>query len=108
MIAKNSAGLYPWSKDLEASSDVRLKEHEGFAMLLGWLEKFVAGSGLPHGREACERFWKEQIRAKPREKWQLDQWGAAMRWPVSAALRRGKYFSLARSVASRMSCLSDS
>ena len=33
-------------------------------------------------REACERFWKEQVRAKPREKWQLDQWGAAMRWYV--------------------------
>ncbi len=51
-------------------------------MLLGWLEKFTAGSGLSPGREACERFWKEQIRAKPREKWQLEQWGAAMRWYV--------------------------
>lgn len=69
MITKNSSGLYPWSKDLEASTDVRLREREGFAMLLGWLEKFVAGSGLSPGREACERFWKEQIRAKPREKW---------------------------------------
>ena len=56
MVAKNSAGLYPWSKDLEASSDVRLKELEGFAMLPDWLEKFVAGSGLAHGREACERW----------------------------------------------------
>ena len=49
---------------------------------MGWLEKFVAGSGLSPSREACERFWKEQVRAKPREKWQLDQWGAAMRWYV--------------------------
>ena len=80
MIARNSAGLYPWSKDLEASSDVRLKELEGFAMLLGWLDKFVAGSGSSPGREVCERFWREQVRSKPREKWQLDQWGAAMRW----------------------------
>ena len=63
MITRNSAGLYPWSKDLEASSDVRLREREGFAMLLGWLEKFIAGSGLSPGREACERFGKEQIRA---------------------------------------------
>ena len=77
---ENSAGLYPWSKDLDASSDVRLREREGFAMLLGWLEKFVVGSGLAPGRDACERFWKEQVRAKPREKWQLDQWGAAIRW----------------------------
>ena len=82
MITRNSAGLYPWSKDLEASSNVRLREREGFAMLLGWLEKFIAGSGLSPGREACERFWKEQIRAKPREKWQVDQWAAAMRWYV--------------------------
>jgi hypothetical protein len=49
---------------------------------VGWLEKFVAGSGLSPSREACERFWKEQVRAKPRGKWQLDQWGAAMRWYV--------------------------
>jgi len=48
--------------------------------LLGWLEKFAVGCGLSPGREACERFWKEQIRSKPREKWQLEQWGAAMRW----------------------------
>ena len=82
MITKSSPGLYPWSRDLEASSDVRLREREGFAMLLGWLEKFFSGNSLPPSREACERFWKEQIRAKPREKWQLDQWGAAMRWYV--------------------------
>ncbi|WP_423912668.1 integron integrase, partial [Flavobacterium sp.] len=82
MITKSSPGLYAWSKDLDASSDVLLREREGFAMLLGWLEKFVAGSGLASGRQACERFWKEQVLAKPREKWQLDQWGAAMRWYV--------------------------
>jgi hypothetical protein len=61
MITRNSAGLYPWSKDLEASSDVRLREREGFAMLLGWLDKFVAGSGSSPGREVCERFWKEHV-----------------------------------------------
>ncbi len=82
MITKNSAGLYPWPKVLEASSDVHLRDREGFAMLMGWLEKFTARKGLTPGREACERFWREQIRAKPREKWQLDQWGAAMRWYV--------------------------
>jgi len=82
MMIKNCGGLYPWTKDLEASTDVRLKEREGFAMLLGWLEKFIASRGLSPGRDACERFWKEQIRAKLREKWQLEQWGAAMRWYV--------------------------
>jgi integron integrase len=80
MITKNSPGLYPWSKDLEASCDVRLRERESFAMLFGWLEKFVTGKGLSPGRPACERFWKEQVVCKPRERWQLDQWGAALRW----------------------------
>lgn len=59
MITQKPAGLYPWSKDLEASTDVPLREREGFAMLLGWLEKFVVGSDLLPGREACVRFWKE-------------------------------------------------
>lgn len=68
-----------WSKDFEVSSDVRLKEREGFAMLLGWLEKFVAACGLSSGREACQRFCKEEVRAKPQKKWHLDQWGGRPR-----------------------------
>lgn len=80
MITKNSTGLYPWSKDLEASGDVLQRERDSFAMLLGWLEKFIAGQGLCPGRGACERFWKEQVKSKPREKWQIEQWGAAIRW----------------------------
>jgi hypothetical protein len=60
MITKNSPGLYPWSKDLEASSDVRLRERDSFAMLFGWLEKFVAMHGLIPGRMACERFWSRK------------------------------------------------
>jgi hypothetical protein len=55
ILTKNSPGLYPWSKDLEASCDVRLRERKSFAMLFGWLEKFVTGQGLAPGRSACER-----------------------------------------------------
>ena len=80
MIAKVPPGLFAWSKDLEGSSDVRLREMEGFAMLLGWLEKFVVCHSLVAGREACTRFWREQVMAKPRDPWQLEQWGAAIRW----------------------------
>lgn len=80
MTTQAPSGLYPWSCDLEASSDVRLRERPSFAMLLGWLAKFVAGNGLPPGREACARFWKEQVLGKPREGWQIEQWGAAIRW----------------------------
>jgi integron integrase len=80
MITRNPPGLYPWSKDLEASSDVRVRERESFAMLLGWMEKFVAGKALCPGRAVCARFWKDQVQAKPREAWQIEQWGAAIRW----------------------------
>jgi hypothetical protein len=74
------SGLYAWSIDLEASSDVRLREVPAFAMLLGWLEKFVCGQGLRPGRDACALFWKEAVQSRTRENWQLEQWGAAIRW----------------------------
>jgi integron integrase len=80
MVTKNLPGLYPWSKDLEASSDVLQRERTAFAMLLGWLEKFVYGKGLHPGREACQRFWKESVMVRTREGWQVEQWGAAIRW----------------------------
>ena len=80
MKTQATSGLYPWSKDLEASSDVRQREVAAFAMLLGWLEKFVCGKGLHPGREACQRFWRESVLARTREGWQLEQWGAAIRW----------------------------
>ncbi len=80
MVTQVSSALYPWSKDLEASSDVRQREQAALAMLLGWMEKFVCGKGLRPGRAACERFWKEAVMARGREAWQIEQWGAAIRW----------------------------
>jgi integron integrase len=80
MSTQTASGLYPWSKDLEASSDVRQREAPAFAMLLGWMEKFISGQGLRPGREACQRFWKESVMVRNREAWQIEQWGAAIRW----------------------------
>lgn len=74
------AGLYAWTCDLEASRDVREKDLAAFAMVLGWLERFRSHIGLAAGREACTRFWKEQVLAKPRESWQMEQWAVAIRW----------------------------
>lgn len=74
------SGLYPWTKDLEGSIDVRAREKAAFAMLLGWLDKFLCSNGLRPGKGACDRFWKESIKAKLRESWQLEQWAAAIRW----------------------------
>ncbi len=98
MIAQVSAALYPWSKDLEASSDVRQREQAAFAMLLGWMEKFVCGKGLQPGRAACERFWKESVMARGREAWQIEQW-ALLRCatPWQALARSGVLRRLVRS-----------
>jgi integron integrase len=79
-IANVSSGLYPWSKDLEQSCDVGLREKPSFAMLLGWMEKFVCSTGMCPGRKACERFWREGVMVRHREAWQIEQWGAAIRW----------------------------
>jgi len=73
-------GLYAWTADLEASRDVGEKDQASFAMVLGWMERFRSHVGLAAGREACARFWKEQVLAKPREKWQTEQWAMAIRW----------------------------
>ena len=78
--SQSSVGLYPWSGDLDGSCDVRMRERAAFAMLLGWLEKFVCDKGLQPGRAACERFWKEAVMGRGREAWQIEQWGAAIRW----------------------------
>jgi hypothetical protein len=77
MTAQSPSALYPWTKDLEASSDVRQRELAAFAMLLGWMEKFVCGKGLHPGREACQRFWKEAVMVRNRDAWQVEQWDIA-------------------------------
>jgi integron integrase len=80
MNAMTSQGLFAWSADLEASRDVSFRERDGFAMLLGWLEKFRSREELEPSRSTCERFWREQVMQKPREEWQLGQWSAAISW----------------------------
>ena len=80
VAAPGSTGLYAWACDLEASRDVAEKDQASFAMVLGWMERFRAYIGLEAGREACARFWKEQVKTKPRENWQTEQWAVAIRW----------------------------
>ena len=57
-----------------------MHEKPHFAMLLGWMEKFVCSNGLQPGRESCTRFWREGVMVRHREAWQIEQWGAASRW----------------------------
>ena len=65
---------------MEASRDVNDRERAAFEMLLGWFERFRVNLGMPAGRDACTRFWKESVLAKPREPWQTEQWAMAIRW----------------------------
>ncbi len=71
---------HPWSGDLAASRDLKRNEKAGFALILGWHEKWRVSQGLPSGREAAATFWKVKVRAKEREPWQLEQWAEAFRW----------------------------
>jgi len=97
-----AAGLYPWSRDLEGSIDVRTEERAGFAMLLGWFDKFLCANGLEPDRGACERFWKEAVKARVRENWQLEQWGAALRWYLRWLENRQAKGGEVRSLAKRV------
>jgi hypothetical protein len=49
-------------------------------MVVGWYLKWIEGRDLLPGRESAVRFWRESVRAKKREEWQLEQWAAAMEW----------------------------
>jgi hypothetical protein len=64
MNSQSTASLYAWSQDLEFSRDVGPREKAPYGMLLGWLERFRLNQGLPAGREACTRFWKEAVRLR--------------------------------------------
>jgi hypothetical protein len=51
-------------------------------LVLEWFENYRLRCDLDANREAAVRFWKEEVlRAdRSREKWQLEQWGDAMKW----------------------------
>lgn len=69
-----------WRADMEASRDLSKDEKLGFGLLCGWFENWRLRSGKSPGRESAREFWRDQVLAKPRENWQLDQWAQGMRW----------------------------
>lgn len=71
---------FDWRADLESSRDLSDCEKRGFEMVLVWFEGWRVSKQLPTGRDAAARFWKEQVKSKEREAWQLDQWAIAFRW----------------------------
>jgi hypothetical protein len=49
-------------------------------MVVGWYLKWSEGKDLLPGRASAVRFWREGVRSKRREEWQLEQWAGAMEW----------------------------
>jgi integron integrase len=80
MNAQKPAVVYAWGQDLEASRDVNERQRDAFGMVLGWLENWRVRLGIEPGRASCIRFWREQVMAKVREPWQLEQWSSAILW----------------------------
>jgi len=71
-----------WRKDLAGFRGLSESERCGFLLVLEWFENYRLRCDLVANREAAVRFWKEEVlrEDRPREKWQLEQWGDAMQW----------------------------
>ena len=69
-----------WCEDLKRARNVPNSHKQGYEMLLSWFEKWRVSRRLPPGKEAARAFWRHQVKAKPREAWQLEQWTAAFGW----------------------------
>jgi integron integrase len=67
------------------------------------MEKFVCSKGLQPGRQACERFWREGVMVRHREAWQIEQWGAAIRWYLRWLENQVAVGAEVRSLAQRVS-----
>lgn len=69
-----------WQEDLMASRDLSDRDKQGYGMVIGWFDSWRLKQELPLGREAAVVFWKNQVTAKPRKDWQMQQWAEGMRW----------------------------
>lgn len=69
-----------WRDDLKLARNVPDSHRQGYDMLLSWFDQWRISRHLPHGREAARAFWRQQVKSKPREAWQLEQWTAAFGW----------------------------
>ena len=90
MIANQatSTGRNPrwcWRKDLAGFRGLTDMERSGFLLVLEWFENFRMRHELEAGREAAKAFWKTEVLREDRErkKWQLEQWGDALKWYLS-------------------------
>lgn len=68
-----------WRKDLADFRNLSDRERAGFLLVLEWFENFRLRHDLEANREAAKIFWRTEVirEDRPREPWQLDQWGDA-------------------------------
>jgi integron integrase len=71
-----------WRKDLAEFRGLTDRERTGFLLVLEWFENFRLRRELPADRDAARAFWKSEVirEDRPREEWQLEQWGDAIQW----------------------------
>lgn len=71
-----------WRKDLSEFRNLTDRERTGFLLVLEWFENFRLRNELEAGRPAAKAFWRNEVlrEARPREQWQLEQWGDAIQW----------------------------
>lgn len=76
----NRATRFDWREDLGASRDLTRNEIQAFGFVVGWFEEWRVRMELPPGRDSARAFWKDAVKSKERQDWQLAQWEAGMRW----------------------------
>jgi integron integrase len=71
-----------WRKDLSEFRGLTDRERSGFLLVLEWFENFRLRYEMEANRDAAKLFWRQEVlrEDRPREKWQLEQWGDAMQW----------------------------
>ena len=71
-----------WRKDLSEFRNLTDRERSGFLLVLEWFENFRLRNELEANRSAAKVFWKTEVirEDRPRESWQLEQWGDAIQW----------------------------
>ncbi|MCG8603120.1 MAG: integron integrase [Verrucomicrobiales bacterium] len=79
-MSNNRPKVYSWRDDLAHSRDVTESNKVGYSITLTWYERWRRGKHLQPGRGSAREFWRDQVLAKDREPWQLDQWSEAIRW----------------------------
>lgn len=71
---------FSWRDDLAASRDLTDQNKIGYEITLSWYERWRRNKRLQPGRESARQFWREEVRKKDRDDWQLAQWTEAIRW----------------------------